>query len=102
MHAVWVELEVLPGQLEAFQQAIAANARATVRDEPGCFYFDVIELDHERQRFAFYELYRDREAFVIEHRNAAHYAAWKAAVAETVVPGSQTITEGERILGEVN
>ncbi|MDF2046034.1 putative quinol monooxygenase [Microbacterium sp. Kw_RZR3] len=100
MHAVWVELEVLPGKVEEFRRAIAANAEATVRDEPGCFSFDVIELDPERQRFAFYEIYRDREAFVVEHRSAAHYGAWKTAVAETVVPGSQTITEGRRLFAE--
>lgn len=99
MHAVWVELEVLPGKLEQFEDAIAANARASVRDEPGCLYFDVIQLDSERQRYAFYEIYRDRDAFTIEHRSATHYAAWKVAVAETVVPGSQTISEGARLFG---
>lgn len=99
MHAVWVELDVLPGKLEQFREAIAANAQASVRDEPGCFYFDVIELDAERQRYAFYEIYRDRDAFTLEHRSAAHYGAWKTAVAETVVPGSQTITEGMRLFG---
>ncbi|MDQ1218013.1 putative quinol monooxygenase [Microbacterium arborescens] len=99
MHAVWVELEVLPGMLEKFREAITANAAASIADEPGCYFFDVLELDPATQRFAFYEIYRDREAFIIEHRNAAHYAAWKKAVAETVVPGSQTITEGTRLFG---
>lgn len=99
MHSVWVEVEVLPGKLDKFHAAIAANARASVDDEPGCYFFDVIELDPEKQRFAFYEIYRDRDAFVIEHRGAGHYAAWKAAVAETIVPGSQTITEGRRLFG---
>lgn len=97
MHSVWVEVQVIPGKLEQFLEAIRSNAEATVRDEPGCFFFDVIELDAHEQRFAFYEIYRDRDAFVIEHRGAAHYAAWKAAVAETIVPGSQTITEGRRM-----
>lgn len=99
MHAVWVELEVLPGKLARFKAAITANAEATVRDEPGCVYFDVIELDAERQRYAFYEVYRDRDAFTVEHRGAPHYAAWKTAVDDTVVPGSQTITEGARLFG---
>ncbi|MEV4737543.1 antibiotic biosynthesis monooxygenase [Microbacterium sp. LWO14-1.2] len=99
MHSVWVEVQVIEGKLDEFRAAIAANADATVRDEPGCYYFDVIELDAAEQRFAFYEIYRDRDAFVVEHRSAAHYAAWKQAVAETIVPGSQTITEGRRLFG---
>ena len=99
MHSVWVELEVLPDKLAEFRAAIAANAAATVGDEPGCYFFDVIELDADARRYAFYEIYRDRDAFVIEHRSAAHYGAWKEAVAATVVPGSQTITEGARLFG---
>ena len=99
MYSVWVEVEVLAGKLDKFRAAIASNARASVDDEAGCYFFDVIELDAEAQRFAFYEIYRDRDAFVLEHRSAPHYAAWKAAVAETIVPGSQTITEGRRLFG---
>lgn len=99
MHSVWVEVDVLPGKLDQFHEAIAANAAASVADEPGCLFFDVIEIDPVRQRFAFYEIYRDRDAFVVEHRSAAHYSAWKQAVAETIVPGSQIITEGTRLIG---
>lgn len=97
MHAVWVEVQVIPEKLEEFRRAIRSNAEASFRDEAGCYFFDVIELDAAECRYAFYELYRDRDAFVVEHRSAAHYAAWKAAVAETIVPGSQTITEGSRL-----
>lgn len=101
MYAVWVEVQVAPGKLERFLEAIAVNAERSVADEPGCHHFDVVELDAAEQRYAFYELYRDREAFTVEHRGAAHYADWKAAAAETLVPGSQVIKEGPRLLSRL-
>ncbi len=80
-----------------FLEAIAVNARASVTDEPGCLYCDVIELDESGDWFAFYEIYRDADAFYLEHRTAPHYARWRDAVERTVVPGTQTITAGERL-----
>lgn len=99
MHSVWVEVRVVPGKREEFLNAIRANAAASLADEPGCYFFDVIELEAAELRYAFYEIYRDREAFTVEHRGAAHYGTWKQAVVETIVPGSQTITEGSRLFG---
>lgn len=93
---VWVELEVAEGQLENFLSAIRKNQQATLA-EPGCSHFDLIRLDREGQWFAFYEIYRDADAFYVEHRNYPHYLEWREAVAETVVTGSQKITAGERL-----
>lgn len=40
----------------------------------------------------FYEIYRDRRAFEVEHRSAPHYADWRAVVERCVVPGSSSNT----------
>lgn len=96
--AVWVELEVVEGQEQAFLAAIRANQAATVRDEPGCTHFDVLQLDTSGRRFGFYELYRDEAAFLVEHRSAPHYRAWQDAVAATVVPGSQRVVVAARAI----
>lgn len=100
MFSVWVTTQVVPGKRDQFLAAITANAAASVRDEPGCLYFDVIELDAEDGRYAFYEVYRDREAFEVEHRAAPHYAAWKAATVECIVEGQHRNTVGPRIISE--
>lgn len=91
--AVWVELEVQDGKLDEFISAISENQAATLA-EPGCVYFDVVRLDREGQWFGFYEIYRDADAFYKEHRSYEHFLKWREAVAETVVPNSQTITPG--------
>jgi autoinducer 2-degrading protein len=99
--SVWVELEleVVEGREDEFLGAIAANQQATLRDEPGCHFFDVVRLDGEGRRWAFYEVYRDAAAFFEEHRSAPHYRAWQAAVARTVVRGSQRVTPAHRVIG---
>jgi autoinducer 2-degrading protein len=97
--SVWVELEVVEGWEDEFLGAIAANQQATLRDEPGCLFFDVVRLDGEGRRWAFYEVYRDAAAFFEEHRSAPHYRAWQAAVARTVVRGSQRVTPAHRVIG---
>lgn len=98
MFIVWVTTQVVVGKRDRFLAAIAQNAAASVRDEPGCFTFDVIELDATEGRYAFYEVYRDRDAFEVEHRAAAHYASWKAAMEDCVVLSAHHNTVGSRII----
>jgi len=88
MFSLIVSVQVRPEQREAFLSAIAANAEASVREEPGCLRFDVVEQCDEQNRFWFYEIYTDRAAFD-DHRAAPHFAAWREAAAATLVPGSQ-------------
>lgn len=94
---VWVELEVIEGKLEDFLSAIQKNQMATLA-EPGCSHFDLIRLNREGQWFAFYEIYRDEDAFYVEHRSYPHYLEWREAASQTIVPGSQTITAGQKLV----
>ena len=41
MFSLMVQMEVRPGRREEFLAGMAANAEASVRDEPGCLRFDV-------------------------------------------------------------
>lgn len=96
MFSLWVTLEVTPEGREEFLKAIAENARASVRDEVGCFRFDVIELGEPgSNRFAFYEVYRDKDAFELEHKQAPHYFTYRDVSARVVVPDSQVNVSGE-------
>ena len=92
MFSLVVQFEVRPEQREEFLTAIRTNAEASVRDEPGCLRFDVCSVEDDENRFVFYELYTDAEAFQA-HRGTPHFAAWRA-VADRVV-GSQVNIRGE-------
>jgi (4S)-4-hydroxy-5-phosphonooxypentane-2,3-dione isomerase len=65
--------------IEAFREATAANARASVL-EPGIARFDVVEQADDPARFVLVEVYRDEQA-AAAHKETAHYAAWRDKVA---------------------
>jgi quinol monooxygenase YgiN len=95
--ALVVSLQVKPGHREAFLAAITENAERSFTDEPGCQYFDVALDTADDHHFVFYELYTD-QATLEAHHAAPHFAVWRQAATEHVVPGSQVNTIAERLL----
>jgi (4S)-4-hydroxy-5-phosphonooxypentane-2,3-dione isomerase len=87
-----VQMEVWPGRREEFLAGMAANAEASVREEPGCLRFDVCSVAEDPNRFVLYELYTDAAAFAA-HKASPHFAQWRT-VADQVVR-SQVNTSGE-------
>lgn len=95
MFSLVVQMEVRPGRRDEFLAGMAANAQASVRDEPGCLRFDVCSVDGDENRFLLYELYTDAEAFAA-HKAAPHFAQWRA-IAERVLAG-QVNTPGRLLV----
>jgi autoinducer 2-degrading protein len=83
MYALVVQVKVKPEMREKFLAAALDDSTCSVRDEPGCVRFDVLEDQSDPNKFIFYEVYRD-EAAVEAHRAAPHYARWRAAAAEVL------------------
>ena len=79
MLVVHVHVQVKPECLEAFRAATLANAQASVK-EPGSARFDVVQQADDPTRFVLVEVYRDEQA-PAKHKETAHYAAWRDAVA---------------------
>jgi autoinducer 2-degrading protein len=71
-YVVVVDIVTRPGAAEAFGALIAANAAASLREEPGCRRFDVCQSAKEPEVFLLYEIYDDAEAFAA-HLKAAHF-----------------------------
>lgn len=97
MISLTVTLQVRPGHLDDFLEAITANAHDSFHHEPGCLRFDINQSLANPHRFVFYELYADAEALEA-HRQAPHFATWRAAADAHVVPGSQINTVSELLL----
>ena len=95
MFSLMVQMEVRPGRRAEFLAGMAANAAASVRDEPGCLRFDVCSVGSDENRFVLYELYTDAAAFEA-HKASPHFARWRT-VAERVVVG-QVNTPGELLV----
>jgi quinol monooxygenase YgiN len=96
MISLTVSLQVVPGHLDDFVEAIRTNAERSFNDEPGCLYFDVSQDQADDHHFTLYELYAD-EAAVEAHRAAPHFKIWREAVGEHVVSGSQVNTLARRL-----
>ena len=67
-------------RVEDFRQATIENARNSLQ-EPGVARFDVAQNTAEPARFVLIEVYRDAAA-ATAHKETAHYAKWRDAVAE--------------------
>ena len=81
LFTVVVDFQLKPGARAQFRRLIDVNADASVRDEPGCLQFDVLEPDGEGDRVLLYEIYTDKAAFEA-HLRAPHYRTFADASAD--------------------
>jgi autoinducer 2-degrading protein len=95
MFSLVVQMQVRPERREEFLAGMAANAEASVRDEPGCLRFDVSAVAADANRFFLYELYTDAAAFEA-HKASPHFAQWRE-IADQVL-ASQINTPGELLV----
>ena len=80
MQIVHVHVNVKPEFLEAFKQATIENASNSVKEE-GIARFDVIQQTDDPTKFILVEVYKTADA-PAAHKETAHYARWRDAVAE--------------------
>ncbi|HEX3247438.1 MAG TPA: putative quinol monooxygenase [Chloroflexota bacterium] len=79
MLTLMVKLSVKPEKVDEFLPLLEANGRAAVRDEPGCYRFDISRGKDNPSDIYLYEVYAD-EAALDAHRDAPHYIKWRDAV----------------------
>jgi len=79
MLVIHVDVHVKSEQIDAFITATLENARNSVQ-EPGIARFDVIQDQADPTHFVLVEVYRTVED-TVRHKETAHYAAWRDAVA---------------------
>jgi len=89
MNAIFVTLNVKSEFLQAFTEASFADGRGSVREEPGCYRFDVLQDSNLPTRFYLYEVYRDDDA-MNAHLETPHFKAWLDTV-EDMLDGPMEI-----------
>ena len=87
---VHVDVSVAPEHLEAFLEATRANAAAS-RQEPGVLRFDVVQDRSDPTHVVLVEVYADEEA-PAGHKQTAHYAIWRDAVAPWMARPRSSVT----------
>jgi len=79
MHVTLVHVHVKPEYVADFITATRRNHEASVQ-EPGNRRFDVLQAPDDPGKFLLYEAYATPAA-AAAHKQTAHYAAWRDAVA---------------------
>ena len=79
MISIFVTIKIKDGFLEQFQDASFGDSEGSVRDEPGCFRFDILQNSENPQVFHLYEVYEDDAAFEA-HKNTPHFKKWFSEV----------------------
>lgn len=92
MNIVHVHVHVKPEFVEVFKQATIENASSSVKEE-GVERFDVIQQADDPTRFILVEVYKTTAASAA-HKETAHYAKWRDAVAEMMAEPRQGIRYG--------
>jgi len=83
MYCIVVKTQLKPGTRKAFLDAMLPNAEASVRDEPGCQVFDVLEAREEDDTIYLYEIYTDPNALTAP-KETPHYASSRAVVTDLI------------------
>jgi autoinducer 2-degrading protein len=89
MQIVLVHVNVKPEFTESFKQATIENASNSVK-EAGIARFDVIQQTEDPTKFILVEVYKTADA-ALAHKETAHYARWRDAVAEMMAEPRQGI-----------
>ena len=79
MISIFVTIKIKSGFFDRFLDAVYDDAKGSVRDEEGCFRFDVLKSSSDPNVIHLYEVYRDSTA-LDEHRRAPHYVKWRSTV----------------------
>ena len=85
-----VDFRLKTGTFDRFRRLIVENARASLRDEPGCRQFDVVIPDGDGARVMLYEVYDDAAAFEA-HKRTPHFAVFDRESAPLVAVKSVTL-----------
>ena len=75
MYSIFVTINVKAECVDEFTEASFGDGQGSVRDEPGCFRFDILKDKEIPTRFYLYEVYRDEDAFKA-HLETAHFKKW--------------------------
>jgi quinol monooxygenase YgiN len=93
-YIILVDFAILSGSVDLFVELVTANARSSLKDEPGCRRFDVLRTIANPDRILLYEIYDDRDAFE-RHTTTPHFRQFDAAVERMVV--SKSVIELESL-----
>mmetsp|Transcript_12373 Transcript_12373/g.15027 ORF Transcript_12373/g.15027 Transcript_12373/m.15027 type:complete len:102 (+) Transcript_12373:117-422(+) len=92
---VLVEVVIKEDMVDEFLKVIAEDSAESLK-EPGCLRFDVMADKSQKNKFSFYEAYKDTDAAAY-HKTTAHYKLWSDFKAKGAVL-SQEVTKYDGLI----
>jgi (4S)-4-hydroxy-5-phosphonooxypentane-2,3-dione isomerase len=78
-----VDIDVVPGQVDAYLAALKENGAAAVKEEPGCHEFNITVSQKDPNHVFIFEVYENAAA-VEAHRQTAHFKKYAATTKDMV------------------
>ena len=75
MYILMVRLKVKEEKIQEFIEESIGDAAGSVKNEPGCRRFDIIQDSSDPTQFAFCEIYDNEDAFKA-HTTYEHFKIW--------------------------
>ncbi len=95
MYVNLVSINIKPEHKKAFMAAMIENARDSMKNEPGCLRFDIVELKDNPNQLILYEIYITEKS-LDDHRNYPHFIKWRDTVKD-MFASERTRTAGETV-----
>ena len=93
MYIINASIRIKEGHREPFIEAMLDDARGSVKDEPGCLRFDVIQDGGDPNTIWLYEVYKDEAAFEA-HLQTPHFINWRDTVKDWIDGAPQGAGKG--------
>jgi (4S)-4-hydroxy-5-phosphonooxypentane-2,3-dione isomerase len=87
MYCIIVKTQLHPGTADQFLPVMLENAAASVRDEPGCLVFDVLQDQQSTDTFFLYEIYQSPDALQ-QHKQTPHYKKSRELITDLIADQS--------------
>ena len=81
MYILMVRLKIKVDKVEEFIKASIGDGEGSVRNEPGCRRFDIIQDGTDPTKFAFCEVYNDKAGFEA-HTKYPHFEKWRDSTSD--------------------
>ncbi|MGF1697862.1 antibiotic biosynthesis monooxygenase [Vibrio kyushuensis] len=87
MYCIIVKNRVKPENEQRYKSIMTENAQASVRNEEGCYQFDIIQDKETPDTFYLYEIYSNTEALQL-HKQTPHYLDSRKQLGDMVIEQS--------------
>jgi autoinducer 2-degrading protein len=78
MFAAYFTINVRPNDMQKFLAACIEEGKASVRDEPDCYRFEILRDKNDQNRICFIEVFKNEQALQAHYETPHFSKMWEA------------------------